>query len=53
MEEIEFLFDLVPRGFYEFGLVVDELEVIGEGAVELDLKWDCLAFDDLLDYVLV
>jgi hypothetical protein len=53
MQEIEFLFELVPRGLDEFGFVVDELKVEGEGTVELDVEGNGVALDYLLNYELV
>lgn len=48
MEEVELLLDLVPGGFDQPGLVVDELKVVRKRTVEFYLEGNGLSFDDLL-----
>ena len=53
MQKIIFVFDLIPGGFDEFCLVMHELEIEREGAVELNVEGDCFTFYYFLDYVFV
>ncbi len=53
MQEIKFLFGLVPGRFDEFDLMIGKMEVKGKRTVKLDMKKNGLPFDDLFHYVFI
>lgn len=53
MQEIKFLFGLVPGRFDEFDLMIGKMEVEGKRTVKLDMKKNGLPFDDLFHDVFI